>query len=137
MNITLSHKPFTPVPGWSPENNSRTGRAETPAAVLASHQWVPMKYTRAILATSVLLLLAGCSAEERRPSAVESREARREAERSDRAARAAGRAAYSVAQESKKAAKTAGRVLRDAAREAQAGWKEASQEAREKRPPAR
>jgi hypothetical protein len=91
-----------------------------------------MNYVRAIIAASLFLLLAGCSAEERCPSAVESREARRESERTDKTARAAGRAAYGVAQESKKAAKTAGRVLRDAAREAHAGWKEASKESRER-----
>ena len=86
--------------------------------------------TKAILAAAALLALAGCSAEERRPSATQSRE-RSEAERTQDAA---GRVAYGAAQQSKKAAKTAGRVIRDAAKEAREGWKEASRESRERNP---
>lgn len=87
---------------------------------------------RLLLIGLPLLVLVGCSGEDRRPSAYERSEARREAQQTDRTARAAGRAAYGVAQESKKAAKTAGRVLRDAAREAREGWKEASRESSER-----
>lgn len=49
-------------------------------------------------------------------------------QKTDSAAKAAGRTAYSVVQESKKAAKAVGRKLEKAAKEAHEGWNEAARQ---------
>ena len=56
-------------------------------------------------------------------------------DRTDSAAREAGRAAHRVAKETEKAAREADKKLKEAAREAHEGWKEAAREDREKRRP--
>ncbi len=80
-----------------------------------------MRFKIAIITGLVGLLLSACN-----PSAPQE-------EKTDEAARKAGKAAYEVSEKTKEAAKELEREVKKAGKEAQAGWDQAKRESQEKK----